>query len=189
MLASRSGQKRSARENVPLSPEVRDFHPREYRKLLDRLGAERFRRRMLIQKDRWADTVHQDRGLMWIERMIPVDRLIISLLKTLRLYERGNRSFRDIRLTENTGQLPCLPCRFDRFHILHLSTLHHDLDASITPAINNMVADLAYDVVVLTSDFNNSTTDIDDVSMAETRKLVQAMRGPPSTEYLETTMS
>ena len=92
-----------------------------------------------MQKESWADTAHQVRGRMWIERMIPVDRLIISLLKILRLYERGNRNFRDIRLTENTVQLPCLPRQFDRFRILHLRALHHKLDTSITPAINNMV--------------------------------------------------
>ncbi len=178
MVASRATEKRSGREGVPHSPVVRDFRPCDYRRLQDRLGANGMRRRLRMQTERRAETTHQGRGLMWVERVIPVDRMITWVLKMLRLYERGNRNFRDIRLTENAVELPSLPHHFDGFRILHLSDLHLDLDTRITPAIIETVSDLAYDVAVITGDFRNSTTDFDEVSMTETRKLVQAMRGP-----------
>ena len=84
----------------------------DYHALQERFGAELLRKRLLLQARHWAETVHQGRGIMWIERFLPIDRMLMAALRILRLDERGFRNFLDLEVSRNVLRIPRLPLRF-----------------------------------------------------------------------------
>ncbi len=149
-----------------------------FAELKKRLGAQKLSRRMLKQAELWAKFVHQGQGIMSLERVLPVDSILATLLKFFRLYERGNRNFRDLQVVENRVASPNLPLPFEGFRILQLTDLHLDLDTSLTIALNAKLEGLDYDLVVITGDFRNTATDYHGTAMEETEKLMQCLKPP-----------
>ena len=146
--------------------------------LKKRLGEQKLSRRMLKQAELWAKFVHQGQGIMSLERVLPVDNILTALLKWFRLYNRGNRNFRNIQVVTHHVLSPNLPPHFEGYRILQLSDLHLDLDTSLTIALTAKLEGLDYDIVVITGDFRNSSTDYRGIAIQEAEKLVQSLKPP-----------
>ena len=96
------------------------------------------------------------------------------------LRRRGRREFLDIRVREETFEVPGLPPELDGFAILHLSDLHIDIDPELPGAIRAAVERAAgrYDAAAVTGDFNNFTVHSDTKALDLVAQLRSAFTAP-----------
>ncbi len=99
-------------------------------------------------------------------------------LRAVGLYERGYSNFRDVQIRENEVQIPNLPLAFNGYRILHLSDLHIDLDPSLTDIVIDRLADLDYDLCVITGDFRSDTIGPFERTVSETIRLTGQIDRP-----------
>jgi predicted MPP superfamily phosphohydrolase len=82
-------------------------------------------------------------------------------LKAIGLYARGQRNFRDVRLTTIEHPLSGWPQALDGYRILQVSDLHIDLDSSLMEPLCRCLERVEADLVVFTGDYwEGSHTDI-----------------------------
>lgn len=146
--------------------------------LARRMGKGLVRRRLLRQADKWAKTAHQGEGPFQFERLLPLDRLIKSVLKLTGMYARGRRNFFDIQIVENRVEVARLPRALEGLRILQLSDLHLDLEPSLADIIVQKLDGLEYDIAVITGDYRNSCTEDYARSLDLTGRVVAALKGP-----------
>lgn len=84
-------------------------------------------------------------------------KIIAFVLKASGLYWRGVRNARNVRVVRNTIASAFLPAAFDGFTILHLSDLHIDTNMGAMERLAGLIANLRYDVCVMTGDFRGHT--------------------------------
>lgn len=121
------------------------------RRLGDRLHAKRLKR----QHDKLTRFLHQGRGVFRLERLLPFDRFLSSLLSLTGLRRRMRAEFLDVRLEQREWVFAGLPSAFEGFRLLQLSDLHCDLDSALMPAVINLVRQVPHDAAVLTGDYRN----------------------------------
>lgn len=123
----------------------------------DRLGADRYARRIARQEAQTAKLIHQSQGIFKLERFIPVDAVIARILKLTGFWNRGVRNALHIRVVQQEWTLPGLPPAFDGFRLLQLSDLHVDIHPDLGPAIERVVQSVPHDAAVITGDYRNLT--------------------------------
>jgi predicted MPP superfamily phosphohydrolase len=146
--------------------------------LIDRIGETHFRQRFNIQIGHAAEMFGQGRTLFHVENMEWLMVFIYYVLRITGFYRRGLRNVKDIRITENTVNLPELPKAFAGYTILHLSDLHLDITKGLTEAIIERVKDLDYDLCVITGDYRASTSGSYSLAIEETIKLIPHLKVP-----------
>lgn len=130
--------------------------PSEFRPVIDfqqiasRLGEELTASRLMAQADLWARLTHQGEGVFVLEHLLPLDKILGSLLKLSGFQRRAYRNFLDIRLEENEVRLESLPGRFDGYRILQISDLHCDLDPALAEAVVQRLRNVERDLIVMT---------------------------------------
>lgn len=129
----------------------------DYPLLEQRLGKEHFRSRLLKQVGKEARLLHQGEGLLRIERVVPLDRIVSTFLRLTGLSGAARRGFLGVRLVEQTWHLKKLPVAFEGFRLLQLTDLHIDLDDALVPVVENLVRKTPHDAAVVTGDFRNAT--------------------------------
>jgi uridine kinase/predicted MPP superfamily phosphohydrolase len=152
--------------------------PPLFQGLARRLGRENLGRRLELQASHWAGLTHQGEGLLAVERVVPLDTLVSTVLRWTGLAGAGLRGARDLRLEKNQVTSPAVPSGLDGLKILHLSDLHPDLETGIQPRLQELVREIDYDLAVITGDFRNSTQGNYTRAVAATRQLVQCLHGP-----------
>lgn len=83
--------------------------------------------------------------------------LIRYCLKSSGLYWRGVRNAANFKTNRNNIYIPRLPESFNGCTILHLSDLHTDMNPEITELLATKIAELNYDICVLTGDYRANT--------------------------------
>ena len=146
----------------------------ERRRIRGRMGTRLYRRRILLEDTR-------ELKLGGLVRLCPM-RLLKPVLtfgmKASGLWRRGHREFLSPVVRHNTFAVPGLPSALEGFTVLHLSDLHLDLDTHLTPVVAQALQGLAYDIAVVTGDFNNFTVHMDDTALAEMAKLATVFTAP-----------
>ena len=146
--------------------------------LRDRLGVHHYRQRMIVEHFHAAEVFGGGRTRFHPENF-PVLRVALQvLLRASLLYWWGNWNARQHRVTENTVSLRRLPDAFEGYRILQISDLHLDIDPKITEALINTISPLDYDLCVITGDFRSETFGPFDAAMAETKRVMAAIKGP-----------
>jgi len=79
--------------------------------------------------------------------------LFRSALKVTGLLERGRRNALNLQVTGNEVWIPKLPIAFDGYRILHLSDMHLDANAGLAGAMQDTLADIEYDICLISGDF------------------------------------
>ncbi|OMH39003.1 metallophosphoesterase [Motiliproteus sp. MSK22-1] len=97
-------------------------------------------------------------NFLHLENSPYVYQLLKLGLKISGLYGRGNRNARDLKVVRNQFYFDNLPSSFDGVTLLHLSDLHLDMDPQASEQMIEAIADLDYDVCVLTGDYRASTS-------------------------------
>lgn len=140
-----------------------------------RLGEDRFSKRLMMQSDQRAKLQHQGEGILKIERFIPVNAIVLKILKWTGMFHRAYRNFLDIRVVEQSWTLKKLPRSFDGFRLLQLTDLHLDLDLALGPVLEDLLASTPHDAVVVTGDFRNLTSSDFGAAMRATEKIISLL--------------
>ena len=140
--------------------------------LTDRVGRVHMNQRLYLQA---VETAREQKQGKHFHRGKDARRFYVNLyyaLKAVGMYGYGYRNFRDVRIRKHEMPISRLPPPFDGFTILQLSDLHLDLDASLTPVIEERIRDLKYDLCVITGDYRANTSGDFSESLSELEKLV-----------------
>jgi predicted MPP superfamily phosphohydrolase len=143
-----------------------------------RLGSVHARQRLGIEQAHEAQMFGQGLNFFHIENWYSVHGLIRGVLRGAGLYRRGLRNAECVRLVVNRIASPRVPAPFEGFRILQLSDLHADMNARAMERTLEIVADLRYDVCVITGDFRGKTFGPFDAAMCGTRSLVSKLKQP-----------
>lgn len=132
--------------------------PPELLALGRRIGYTHLRQRLGLEEDHEVFCFSRPGAhFFYPENWYSVHGFIRTALRLSGLYERAQRNTRSIRLTRHQLPIRDLPAPFVGLRILHLSDLHADMDPRITAAIARRLADLDYDLCVLTGDYRART--------------------------------
>lgn len=152
--------------------------PLDHLALRERLGPHQYRQRMNIEHFHATEAFGGGRTRFHPENF-PVLRITLGVLLRASLsYWWGNRNARRHRVVEHAARVRRLPPAFEGFRILHLSDLHLDIDPKITSALIERVRPLEYDLCVITGDYRAETFGPFEAAMAETERLLGALKPP-----------
>src|SRR4051794_35520751 len=126
-------------------------------RLNERLGPIHARQRLGIEAAHETQVFGQGLNFFHIENWYSIHGLIRTSLRLAGLYGRGQRNAARVQLRANTLVSAKLPPAFEGFRILHLSDLHADMSRPAMKRTAELVADLDYDICVLTGDFRGQT--------------------------------
>ena len=152
--------------------------PEPFASLENRLGRPMLEKRLMRQADHWAGTAHQGEGIFSLERLVPIDALAAFMLRVSGLAGRSRANYLAPRLVERHWTLPRLPSSFAGFRLLQLTDLHLDLDPAFTPCLIERLKPVAYDAVVITGDFRNSTHEDHAPSFEAASKIIDCLHPP-----------
>jgi predicted MPP superfamily phosphohydrolase len=155
----------------PIEPDV-------LRALDRRVGAERARLRLALERDHEAEVLGQ--GLQWghVEDWRPARVILRTVLQMSGLYRRARRNADRVLVRQHHAWFAALPAAFENFTILHISDLHVDLSAGAMQHLVGMVGGLSYDLCVLTGDYRGDTYGPFAESMDGVARLRAELRGP-----------
>lgn len=111
------------------------------------------RKRKAIELSHLEAWLHQGRGSFHFENVEWIPVVVRNVLRLTGLLERGERNARTPVLKRMTFTFPDLPPAFDGLRLLHLSDIHADGLQGLPEAIVALIADLDYDLCVLTGDY------------------------------------
>jgi predicted MPP superfamily phosphohydrolase len=126
-------------------------------KLEQRLGRLHTRQRLGIETDHEARVFGQGLTFFHPENSTATQAIIRLVLQLTGLYWRARRNTARVVVRQNDVVSRHLPARFDGFTILHLSDLHVELNEAAMSRVGELVADLNYDICVLTGDYRFKT--------------------------------
>ena len=142
-----------------------------------RLGRIHARQRRGIEIDHEARKFGQGLTFFHIENMPVIDAFISAAVRLSGTWGRGRANAARVRLCHNEVFSDRLPASFDGFTILHLTDLHADMSETAMVAAARMVDGLRYDLCVMTGDFRGKTFGPYQASLANMRRLCNALRG------------
>ncbi|MCC7090633.1 MAG: metallophosphoesterase [Nitrosomonas sp.] len=143
-----------------------------------RLGRVHARQRLGIEADHGHRVFGRGLNFFHPENWYSVHALIRLAIQLVGMYERGQRNARNLQVKENLLHLPHLPAAFHDFKILHLTDLHVDMDDRNLVAMIQTVADLEYDICVLTGDYRAQTFGEIDGAVAGMQRLITVLKQP-----------
>jgi predicted MPP superfamily phosphohydrolase len=147
-------------------------------KLEQRLGTVHARQRLGIEMDKEQQVFGGGINFFHPENWYSTHSIIRSVLRLSGFYGRGWRNTLDIQVRHNDIHLENLPAAFDGYTILHMSDLHADMNPPAIRALSGIVADLEYDICVLTGDYRAQTFGPYDLAMQEMTGLCKTLAKP-----------
>lgn len=125
--------------------------------LEQRLGRLHARQRLGIETDHEAQVFGQGLTFFHPENSTATQAIIRGGLRLTGLYWRARSNTARVVVRQNDVVSRHLPEPFDGFTILHLSDLHVELNEAAMLRVSELVADLSYDLCVLTGDYRFKT--------------------------------
>jgi predicted MPP superfamily phosphohydrolase len=110
-----------------------------------------------MERDHEAQAFGQGLTFLYLDNLSIPHVIIEGVLRLSRTYWRGRANAAGVRLRHNHVFSARLPAAFEGFTILHLSDLHADMSAGAIAETIRIVADLPYDICVLTGDYRGRT--------------------------------
>ena len=144
----------------------------------ERMGQRPYARRLAIERGRLIESRQAVSPKMTALKIRVIRPILAFGLRAIGLYRHGYRQYHNIRVRRNTLAIRRLPDAFEGFTLLQMSDLHIDLDATLVDSVAAAIADLPYDVCVITGDFRNSTIGAWDAVVPPMRRLVEQIRAP-----------
>ncbi|MEM1223751.1 MAG: metallophosphoesterase [Verrucomicrobiota bacterium] len=124
----------------------------------ERLGADELERRLATEEHlREVCGKSQAKGIFRAEYFCDLYTLIRFCMKVSGFWGRAHRNYFDIKVEKNEVFFPSLPKAFDGFRVLQITDLHADLHADFPEAVKRTIAQLEYDVLLITGDFRTCT--------------------------------
>jgi hypothetical protein len=132
-----------------------------------------------MERDHEAQIFGQGLTFFHIENIPGSAGAIEALLRLSGAYGRGRANAAKVEIRENKIASARIPAAFDGFSILHLSDLHADMSAEAMLRASAIIADLSYDLCVLTGDYRGQTFGPYLPCLQAMRDLLDAMRETP----------
>lgn len=146
--------------------------------LEQRLGRLHARQRLGIEKDHEAQIFGQGLTFLHLENWYPAQSIIRNALKLTGLYWRARRNAERIVVRHNEIGFKKLPPPFDGYTILHLSDLHVDMNEVAMQRLTELVAEMRYDLCVLTGDYRGKTFGPFDAALDGVGRVRSHLKGP-----------
>lgn len=127
--------------------------PGFYEQMHDRLGGDRFLRRIAAQVEHASSMYGPGLGQPHLENIDFLARIVDVLLHLSLLHGRGRRNALDFVVEERTWTLPTLPAAFCGLRVLHLTDVHVDGLPDRGESLSGALEGLEFDLCVLTGDF------------------------------------
>jgi uncharacterized protein len=162
--------KKTALNKLEEDPELCEY-------LVRRVGKAHLRQRIGIETEHTADRFGQGRTFFHIENWHTAGAIIGSVLWMTGLSRRGRANVTDFRVRHNQLLLPHLPEPFEGFTLLQLSDLHLDSLETFPDRLAEAVAELEYDVCVMTGDYLYRTHGAFDRALRGMARLCRAIQG------------
>jgi uncharacterized protein len=143
-----------------------------------RLGRIHARQRLGIEDDHETQIFGQGLNFFHLENWYSIHAVIRNGLRLTGLYGRGCRNAANVQLRTNTLASARLPHGFDGFRILHLSDLHTDMSHPAMDRVIELLADLDYDICVLTGDFRAKTFGPFEAALEGVARVRMSLKGP-----------
>ena len=143
-----------------------------------RLGPEHARRRLEIERVRDQRAFGGGLNFFHPENWYSFQSVLRHGLHLTGLYRRGWRNTLRFQVRHNPVTLPGLAPAFEGLTILHLTDLHADQNPPAMAALAERLADLDYDLCVLTGDYRAATHGPIEPAMEALQPVLQALRGP-----------
>lgn len=143
-----------------------------------RLGRIHARQRLGIEDDHEAQIFGQGLNFFHLENWYSIHAVIRNGLRFTGLYGRGCRNAENVQLRRNTIVSTALPRGFEGFRILHLSDLHTDMSGPAMDRVTELVANLDYDICVLSGDFRAKTFGPFEAAVDGVARVRASLRGP-----------
>jgi predicted MPP superfamily phosphohydrolase len=143
-----------------------------------RLGRLHAKQRLGIEKDHEAQIFGQGRTFFHPENLPLSHTLIGSALKLTGLYWRGAKNAAKVELRQHRIVSRLLPKSFHGFTILQISDLHTDMSSPAMGRLSQLIADLSYDLCVITGDFRGATCGPFEETLVGTARLREKLKGP-----------
>jgi uncharacterized protein len=143
-----------------------------------RVGAERARQRLALERDHEAQVFGQGLTRVHLENWRPARAILRTALQMTGLYRRARRNADQVLVRHNHAWFAGLPALFENFTILHISDLHVDLSAGAMQHLLEIVGGLRYDLCVLTGDYRGETYGPIAASMKAVADLRAELSGP-----------
>ena len=147
-------------------------------KLEQRLGPVHAKQRLGIETDHEAQLFGQGLTFFHIENWYSVHSVIRNALRLAGLYGRGRRNAERIVLRHNDVWFKELPPHFDGFTLLHISDMHVDMNEAAMRHLVELVADLRYDICVLTGDYRGKTFGPFEAALDGVSRVRAHLKGP-----------
>jgi predicted MPP superfamily phosphohydrolase len=144
----------------------------------ERLGRIHARQRLGIEEDHEAQIFGQGLNFFHLENWYSIHAVIRIVLRLTGLYGRGRHNAARVQLRVNKIVSAGLPRAFEGFRILHLSDLHAEMSGPAMDRMIELVADLDYDVCVLTGDFRAKTFGPFDTALIGVARVRASLKGP-----------
>ncbi|WP_342395123.1 metallophosphoesterase [Rhodoblastus sp. 17X3] len=152
--------------------------PNEAKRCLDgRLGRLHARQRIGIETEHESQAFGQGLTFLHIENMPWSHAVIEMILRLTGTYWRGQANAARVELHENIVASHKVPPAFDGFAILHLSDMHVDMSERAMRRVGEIVADLPYDLCVMTGDYRGKTFGSSEACLRGMHQLRKALRG------------
>lgn len=148
------------------------------RLLEQRLGRLHARQRLGIESERDPQIFGKGLNFFHPENWYSIHAFIEYGLRLSGLYWRGRRNTLNIKVRRNDIMVDDLPTAFDGYSILHMSDLHADLNPPAMSALVETVAELEYDICVLTGDYRARTFGPYEPALAAMRGLCTRLSQP-----------
>lgn len=143
-----------------------------------RLGRLHARLRLGIETDHEAQIFGQGITFFHIENWYSIHSVIRATLWLMGLYWRGRKNAEKIQVRHNQILMKTLPRQFDGFTLLHISDLHVDMNEGAMQRLAELIADMAYDVCVLTGDYRGKTFGPFDATLEGLARVRSHLKGP-----------
>jgi predicted MPP superfamily phosphohydrolase len=164
---------------LALSPEESaHMHEDELAELERRLGRLHARQRLGIETDHEAQVFGQGLTFFHPENSTAAQAIIRTVLQLTGLYWRARRNTARVVVRRNDIVSTRLPPRFDGFTILHLSDLHVERNEAAMRRVGELVADLNYDLCVLTGDYRFRTWGPFQAALDGVEQVRRHLKGP-----------
>lgn len=150
----------------------------EYRLSL-RLGPLHAQQRLGIERDLESSLIDREGHFCHIEKWYSFHRIIRGCLRISGMLGRAQTNARRIRTVNHRFVLLDLPEALDGYRILHLTDLHVDMDEATLDALIEHVANIDYDLCVLTGDYRKLTWGPIEASLDGMRRLRRVLKGTP----------
>lgn len=131
-----------------------EIEPALLRRLEPRIGLYHLNQRLQLERDRFDRFSRRD-----VAARLRVGTLLGVLTTVAGIRRRGERNAVTPEVSVNRIVSPRLPRQFDGYRVLHLSDLHLDGKFDLVPVIAAAIAELDYDICLLTGDYRNRLHD------------------------------